>query len=253
MSLVIVIVSVIVILLFLLVFTLGFFMGLGRKKKDVALIQKEQQLQKKTQEGIISRFLFENKEKTSSKEDDESSIFPIKIINRGYKRIKKYIELKKTVNQIKEIDVVRYFRKYLLSYVGIAVLVFGFGYFVKFAVSAEVVPIIGRFIITVFISLSLIFISHFIRKKYKTFSSIIMGGALGSLYITFTISFYVYNIFTNFQIFTVFFFITAFSVVLSIVYNRFELLLLALIAGFIAPIFSSFDFSDARILLIYIY
>ncbi len=251
MSLVVVIVVVIVILLFLLVFTLGFFMGLGRKKKDIALIEKEQQLQKKTQENIISRFLFEDKEDISTK-GEESLIYPIKIINRGYRRIKKYIKIKQIVNQLKEIQTVRYFRKYLLSYIGIAVLVFGFGYFVKFAVSATVVPISGRFIISVFISLLIIAVSHFIRKKYKTFSSILMGGALGSLYITFTISFYVYNIFTNLQIFGIFFILTTFSVALSIFYNRFELMLLAVIAGFIGPIFSSFDFNEARILLIYI-
>ncbi len=252
MSLVIVIVSIIVILMFLLVFTLGFFMGLGRKKKDVALIEKEQQLQKKMQESIISRFIIEDKDNVSEKSDNESLIFPIKIINRGYKRIKKYIKIKQLVNLLKEIDVVRYLRKYFLSYIGIAVLVFGFGYFVKFAVTAKLIPVIGRFVISVLISLGLIFLSHLIRKRYKTFSSILMGGALGSLYITFTISFYSYNIFTNLQIFGLFFFLTAFSVILSIFYNRFELLLLALTAAFISPIFSSFDFGDSRILLIYL-
>ena len=251
MSVVIVIVSLIVILIFLLVFTLGFFMGLGRKKRDVALIEKEQEMQKKTQESIISHFLYDNKgDQIEHKE--ESTILPVKIINRGYKRIKKYLKVKQLVKDIKEIDIVLYLRKYILGYIGIGVLVFGFGYFVKFSVTAEYVPIIGRFIISVFVSISIILISHILRKKYKTFSSILMGGAIGSLYFTFAISFYSYNIFSNLQIFSVFFLLTTFSVILSIVYNRFELLLLAVVAGFVSPILSNFDFSDVRILFIYI-
>ncbi len=246
MSIVVVIVAVIIILILLLVFTFGFFMGLGRKKKDLKRLEQEQEQQKKTQESILQHFLLEDKKK------EENEIFPVKIINRSYKKIKKFIKFKQRLANIKKLDVIWYLRKYLLSYIGIAVLVFGFGYFVKFAINSAYINIAGRFFIAVIISILIIVLSHFLRKKYKTFSSILMGGAIGSLYITFTISFYNYNIFTTLQVFSVFLILTFFSIVLSVVYNRLELLFLAIFAGFFAPIFSGIDYNNFIVILIYI-
>lgn len=251
MSFVIVIASIIVFLLFLLVFTLGFFVGLGRKKKELKLLEKEQEIQKKTQENLI--YFFSKNETNDNKEPKEESLLnPIKIISKEYRRIRRILKYKNLVNNVKETQSIRYLRKYFLSYIGIAVLIFGFGYFLKFSLSASNINIYGRFAISVFSNLLIIIISHFIRNRYKTFSSILMGGALGSMYISFTVSFYVYHIFSNIQIFGIFLFLTTFSVALSYFHNRFELLLLAMIAGFTAPLFSNFDFSHSISLFIYI-
>lgn len=248
MSLVVIIVVVIVILILLLVFTFGFFLGLGRKKKDLKLLEKEQEEQKKTQASIIQHFLYEKEEVIK----DEADFFPVKVINRGYKRIKKFLRFKKLIYEIKELDVIWYLRKYLLSYIGIAVFVLGFGYFVKYSINSAFINIAGRFIITILISIFLIVLSHLIRKKHKTFSSIIMGGAIGSLFITFTISFYNYNIFTTFQIFSIYFLLTFFSVVISFIYRRNELMLLAILAGFFAPFISGIDYHNFIVIIIYV-
>jgi uncharacterized membrane protein len=252
MSLVVVIVVVIVLLLFFLIYLLGYFTGLGRKKKELARLEEENKLQHQRQETIISRFL--DKEKDQAKHDDENddAILPIKLINRGYRRIKKFLRLKQRIRELKDIDIIWYLRKYLLSYVGIIVLILGFGFYIKFAVTAELIPVEGRFIISVFVSILLVVIAHFIRKQYKTFSAILMGGAMGSLYLTFALSFYLYNIFSNLQIFGIYLMLTAFTVILSIFYNRFELLFLAVIAAFVGPVFSSFDFRESHTLLIYL-
>ena len=150
MSLIVVIVAVIVILLFLIVFSFGYFMGLGRKKKDMAILEQEREIQIQKHESIINRLLDDKGEEIVKKE--ESGILPVKMINKGYKRIKKIIKLKSVITDLKEIDVVKYIRKYLLSYIGIGVLIFGFGYFIKFAIAAEYVPIVGRFMISVLVA-----------------------------------------------------------------------------------------------------
>jgi len=248
MSIVVIIVVIIVILILLLVFTFGFFLGLGRKKKDLKLLEKEQQKQRKTQESIIHHFLYEKEDVKG----DEPDFFPVKVINRGYKRLKKFLRFKQLIHEIKELDVIWYLRKYILSYIGIAVFVLGFGYFVKYSVESAFINIAGRFIIAIIISILLIVISHFIRKKYKTFSSIIMGGAIGSLFITFTISFYNYNIFSTLQIFSIYFLLTFFSVVISFIYRRNELMLLAIVAGFFAPFISGIDYQNFIIIIIYV-
>jgi len=249
MSIVVIIVVVIVILLFLLVFTFGFFLGLGRKKKDLKLIEKEQDQQKKTQESIIHHFLYE-KEDIDINKDFE--IFPVKIIGRGYKWLKKFLKFKLIVSEIKELELILYLRKYILSYIGIAVFIFGFGYFVKYAIDSAYINISGRFFIAIFIAAVLVILSHLIRKKYKTFSSILMGGAIGSLYITFTISFYNYNIFSTFQVFSVYFILTFLSIALSLIYRRNELLILAVVAGFSAPFISGVDYENFIVIIVYI-
>ena len=250
MSFVVVIVILIIIILFLLVFSFGFFMGLSRKKKDLKQLEEEQKLQKKTQESIISYFLH-NKEH-SEKTEEESSILPVKIINRGYKRIKKFLKLKKTYLALKEGAVVKYLRKYFLSYVGTAILILGIGFFIKHSVNSAYINIAGRFFIILSIVAGLIFSAHLISKKYKTFSSIIMGGAIGILFVSFTVSYYTYGIFSDIQVFAVYLGLTLFSVVLSLFYNRFELLFLAVTAGFSAPLFTGIYPENTSILLLYL-
>ena len=250
MSFVVLIVILIIIILFLLVFSFGFFMGLSRKKKDLKHLEKEQEFQKKTQESIISYFLH-NKEHSVEK-SEESSVFPVMIINRGYRRIKKYLKFKQLYLSLKEEDTVKYFRKYFLSYIGIAILILGIGYFIKYSVNSAYINIAGRFFITLVVSVLLILIAHSVSRKYKTFSSILMGGAVGILFISFTISYYTYGIFSDLQVFSVYLGLTLFSVVLSLVYNRFELLFLAVTIGFSAPLFSGIYTGNTLFLLLYL-
>ncbi len=250
MSFVVVIIALIIIILFLLVFSFGFFMGLSRKKKDLKKLEKEQELQKKTQESIISYFLHSKEQ--SEKEEEESSILPVKIINRGYKRIKKFLKLKQLYHTLKEEDTVKYFRKYLLSYVGIAILILGIGFFIKYSVNSAYINVVGRFVIILFVSICLIFAAHLISKKYKTFSSILTGGAIGILFISFSISYYTYGIFSDLQVFSIYLGLTLFSVLLSLFYNRFELLFLAVTAGFAAPLFTGIYPENTTVLFFYL-
>ena len=250
MSFVVIIVILIIIILFLLVFSFGFFMGLSRKKKDLKQLEKEQELQKKTQESIISYFL--NDKKHSGKEHEESSILPVKIINRGYKRIKNFLKFKKLYLNLKEEDIIKYLRKYFLSYIGIAILILGIGFFIKYSVNSAYINIAGRIFIILTVSVCLIFFAHLISKKFKTFSSILMGGAIGILFISFTISYYTYDVFSDLQVFSVYLGLTLFSVILSLFYNRFELLFLAVTAGFSAPLFTGLYPENTTFLLLYL-
>ncbi len=249
MSFVVVIVILIVVILFLLVFSFGFFLGLSRKKKDIKELEKEHELQKKTQESIVS-FFMQNKE--ISEVQQESNILSVRIINRGYKRIKKYLKFKYWFNALKEEETVNYLRKYFFSYLGIAIFILGIGLFVKNTINSAYINIAGRFVITVIVSLIFIFIGSGLTKKYKTFSSILIGGAVGILYVSFTISYYSYGIFSDFTVLAVYMGLTLFSVFLSLIYNRFELLFLAVTAGFVAPLFSGIYTENSSFLLVYL-
>ncbi len=249
MSFVVIIVVLIITVLFALVFSFGFFMGLSRKKKDIKFLEEEQLKQKKTQESIISYFMKDRQEEFSSEDD---SILPVKIITGSYKRIKKFLKFKKFYEALRNESVIKYIRKYAVSYIGIAVLMLGIGFFIKHSVNSAYINTAGRFFITLALSVFLIFLAYLMSKKYKTFSSILTGGAVGMLYVSFTVAHYTYNIFTDFQVFSVYFILTLFSVILSLFYNRFELLLSAVTIGFSAPLFSGIYNGNSTFLLLYL-
>ena len=79
-----------------------------------------------------------------------------------------------------------------------------------------------------------------------------MGGAIGILFISFTISYYTYDVFSDLQVFSVYLGLTLFSVILSLFYNRFELLFLAVTAGFSAPLFTGLYPENTTFLLLYL-
>ncbi len=249
MSFVAAIIILIVFILFLLTFSFGFFLGLSRKKKNLKKLEEEHKIQKQTQESIISYFLH-NKGELQSK--PEKHVFSGKIIHRGYRRIKRFLKLKKSYNSFKENFFVKYLRKYFLSYLGIAVLIPGIGLFVKYAVDSAYINIAGRFVMTLLLSAVLFLTAYRIFKKHKTFSAILSGGAIGILYVLFSVSYNSFELFSEWQVFLIYFIITFFSIILSLFYNRFELLLLAISIGFAAPLFSGLYSEDFVFLLLYL-
>ncbi len=250
MSFVVIIVVLIIIIIFLLVFSFGFFLGLSRKKKDIKLLEEEQKKQKKAQENIISYFL--KNQENQEYYDNEPSLLSVKIITRGYRRIKKFLKIKKRFQDFINDSAIKYLRKYFLSYIGIAVFILGTGFFIKHSINSAYINTAGRFFISLAASVLFILTAHFISREYKTFSSILMGGGIGILYVAFTVSYYSFNIFTDFQVFAVYFIITAFAVILSLFYNRFELLFLAITVGFSAPLFSDIYTENNTLLLLYL-
>ncbi|MCI5057726.1 MAG: DUF2339 domain-containing protein [Flavobacteriales bacterium] len=123
----------------------------------------------------------------------------------------------------------------LMNKIGIAILVLGIGFFVKYAIDQEWINEIGRVAIGIGAGGLLLGFAHIIRRNYKTFSSILVGGGLAVFYITIAIGFHEYHLFTQKIAFTIMSFITGLSVFMSIAYDRIELAILSLIGGFTAP------------------
>ncbi|MCL1937936.1 MAG: DUF2339 domain-containing protein [Candidatus Azobacteroides sp.] len=140
-----------------------------------------------------------------------------------------------------------------LSKIGIATLVLGIGYFVKYAIDQNWINEIGRVILGILCGGILIAIAHRLKDRYRTFSSILVGGGISIWYITITIAFQDYKIFSQTVSFLFLILITLFSVFLSIRYDRKELAIFSLLGGFASPLMVSSGMSNYLVLFSYIF
>ena len=157
---------------------------------------------------------------------------------------------------LKEVDERNIFEKILgtnwLSKVGIVTLVLGIGFFVKYAIDQEWINEIGRVGIGLFTGGLIIGIAHKLKSKYHVFSSILVGGGISVFYITITLAFREYMLFSQTAAFIMLIVITIFSVLLSLLYDRKELAIFSLLGGFAAPLMISTGAGNYIVLFTYI-
>ena len=122
-----------------------------------------------------------------------------------------------------------------LNKIGIAILVIGIGFFVKYAIDKNWIGEVGRVGIGVATGGILMGIAHFLRKKYRAFSSVLIGGGISTLYYTISIAYHDYDLFNQATAFAVMVGITILSTIAAILYDRKELAIIALIGGFTSP------------------
>lgn len=149
-------------------------------------------------------------------------------------------------------DMEKFIGENLINKIGIAILVLGIGYFVKFAIDQDWINEIGRVAIGILAGGLLIGVAHRLRNSFSAFSSVLVGGGLAVLYFTIAIAFHEYHIFSQTVAFLLMVVITAFSIVLSLTYNRVELAVLSLIGGFATPFMLSTGEGNYKVLFIYV-
>lgn len=129
----------------------------------------------------------------------------------------------------------RFIGENLANKIGIAVLVLGIAFFVKYAIDKDWINETGRVIIGLVSGGILIGLAHYIRNSYRSFSSVLVGGGLTVFYFTIAFAFHQYHLISQQAAFIIMVIISAFAVLLSLYYKRQELAILATIGGFITP------------------
>lgn len=122
-----------------------------------------------------------------------------------------------------------------LNKIGIAILVIGIGFFVKYAIDQNWIKEAGRVAIGMLTGGILIGIAHYLRKSYKSFSSVLIGGGISVFYYTIAIAYHNYHIFSQPVAFAIMVGITIFSTILAVLYDRKELAIIGIIGGFTSP------------------
>ena len=148
-------------------------------------------------------------------------------------------------------DLEKFIGENLINKIGIAILVAGIGYFVKFAIDQNWINEIGRVLIGILAGGLLLGVAHRLRNTFTAFSSVLVAGGLSVMYFTIAIAFSDYKIFSQTVAFAIMVIITGFSVLLAIAYNRSALAVMSLIGGFATPFMVSSGEGHYVVLLTY--
>lgn len=159
---------------------------------------------------------------------------------------------KKTLQPKPKRDLEKVIGENWLNKIGIAILVIGIGFFVKYAIDKNWIGELGRVAIGVGLGGILIGIAHFMRKKYHAFSSVLIGGGISVLYYTISIAYHDYQIFGQKTAFGIMVLITLFSTIISVIYDRKELAVIALIGAFTSPFMVSDGAGNYKVFFTYI-
>ncbi|MBA3681994.1 MAG: DUF2339 domain-containing protein [Bacteroidetes bacterium] len=149
-------------------------------------------------------------------------------------------------------DIEKFIGENILSKVAITILVIGIAFFVKYAIDKEWINEIARFGIGVLCGAIVLGFAHRLRKNFKAFSSVLVGGGIAIFYFTIGIAFHQYHIFNQTTAFVIMLLITGFSVFISILYDRVELAALSIIGGFATPFMVSTGEGNYQVLFTYI-
>ncbi|MGZ3810909.1 MAG: DUF2339 domain-containing protein [Mucilaginibacter sp.] len=149
-------------------------------------------------------------------------------------------------------DLEKFIGENLVNKIGIAILVLAIGFFVKYAIDNNWVGPAGRVGIGILCGGILIGIAHRLRNSYKAFSSVLVGGGLAIFYFTITLAYHQFHLFNQTTSFIILIVITCFSVVLSLLYDKQELAVIALIGGFSSPFIVSNGTANYNALFIYL-
>ena len=149
-------------------------------------------------------------------------------------------------------DLEKFIGENLINKIGIAILVLAIGFFVKYAIDNNWVGPVGRVGIGIACGGILIAIAHYLRNSYKAFSSVLVGGGLAVFYFTITLAFHQFNLFSQTVAFIILIVITIFAVLLSLLYDKQELAVIALVGGFISPFMVSTGHANYDALFIYL-
>lgn len=149
-------------------------------------------------------------------------------------------------------DLEKFIGENLANKIGIAVLVLGIGFFVKYAIDQNWIGIYGRVAIGVVCGGLLLGLAHWLRKSFVAFSSVLVGGGIAVLYLTIAIAFHEYQIFSQTVAFLLMVIITGFAILLSVTYNRIELAVLAILGGFASPFMVSTGEGNYVVLFTYV-
>ncbi len=149
-------------------------------------------------------------------------------------------------------DLEKFIGENLINKIGIAILVLAIGFFVKYAIDNNWIGPVGRVGIGVLCAGILIGIAHKLRNSYKAFSSVLVGGGLAVLYFTITLAYHQFHLFNQTTSFIILIVITSFAVVLSLLYDKQELAIIALIGGLSSPFIVSGDHANYHALFIYL-
>lgn len=124
----------------------------------------------------------------------------------------------------------------LLTKIGITALLFGVGFFLKYAFDNEWIGPTGQVIMGVMGGLFLIILGDFLREKYRAYALSLVGGGIGILYLSIYAAHGFYHLIASVPLASVLFSgITFCGVILAVRHDSLPLAGIAVFGGFLTP------------------
>ncbi len=133
----------------------------------------------------------------------------------------------------------KFIGKNLILIGGIVILVLGLAFGVKYSIDHNILGEKARIFLAYAASLGLLGFSMKLRKKYSSFSAVLLSGACCSLYITTYVAFDVYGFISRPVTFGLMLLFTVFTVLASVSYNRSIIAHLGLLGAYAIPFLTS--------------
>ncbi|MBL4623748.1 MAG: DUF2339 domain-containing protein, partial [Flavobacteriales bacterium] len=208
----------------------------SKEEKPEEVIPKESKPTtiKEIAEHRLEKIAKEKKAKEQEQEQEKQKTIP-----KQAAMVAQKVESKKRSFADKNPDLEKFIGENLMNKIGIGILVIGIGFFVKYAIDMGWLNEVGRTIIGLLCGGILIGIAHKLKDNYKAFSSVLIGGGLGTFYFTIGIAFREYQLVSQTGAFAIMLIITAFSILMSLWYDKKELAILAILGGFASPLIAS--------------
>ncbi|MCC7501153.1 MAG: DUF2339 domain-containing protein [Flavobacteriales bacterium] len=149
-------------------------------------------------------------------------------------------------------DLEKFIGENLINKIGIAILVLGLGLLLQYAIGKGYIGETAQTLIGIASGGVLLFFAHRLREKFRAFSSVLVGGGLSVLYFSIAIAFQQYHIIGQTAAFAIMVGISALGVLLTLVYDRRELAVIALLGGFATPFMVSTGDGNYKVLFTYL-
>ncbi|MBX2945932.1 MAG: DUF2339 domain-containing protein [Cyclobacteriaceae bacterium] len=140
----------------------------------------------------------------------------------------------------------------LLNKIGIAILVIGIGFGVKYAIDHDLLNPLTRIILGYLAGAGLLFLALRIKKDYGNFSAVLLSGGMASLYFVTYAAYDFYALIPQVAAFILMVLFTAFTVLAAHHYNLQVIALLGLTGAYAVPFLLSDGSGKALILFSYI-
>ncbi|KAA5536597.1 DUF2339 domain-containing protein [Taibaiella lutea] len=152
----------------------------------------------------------------------------------------------------KKTDFEQFIGEKLISIVGITILVLGIFFSVKWAIDRNLITDAGKIMIGIVSGTILLGFAHRLAKNYRAFSSILAGGGIAVLYFSIYEAYQAYQLIPQAAAFGIMVFITLITVILSVIYDKKELAIIAIVGGFGTPFFVSNGSGNYQVLFSYL-
>ncbi len=126
------------------------------------------------------------------------------------------------------------------------------GLFVKYAIDNNWINEVFRTVLGFVVGAGLLVLSQKLRKGYRTFSSLLAGGGFAIFYVTVSMAYHYYGLFSQTAAFILLVVLTVLMSILSVFYDRRELAIIALAGGFISPFLVSNGMGSYLVLFTYL-